>query len=156
MNLEYYEKFLTRVITTMCFNCWHLQMQKREECSDKKKKPSKSKVNPTTKKHYQEIQHVPWLLPKCVCVCPDDLETGLWGPWFVYVGMNIFLMESCTCWWLYGQMVKGVTMLKHLIFHSCGWRGKPASDIDISEASHINGHLSLSSVNSSSALLPFF
>lgn len=58
--------FLTR---PMCFDCWHLQMQKREECSDKKKKPSKSKVNPTTKNTVKKFNmFLDYCLSVSVCV----------------------------------------------------------------------------------------
>lgn len=74
--------------------CWNPQVQKREVCSDKKKKPSKSKVNLNTKACCQAVmEHVLSLKCMCVCVCPGNMEAGLWGPWFVYVGMKKLLFQ---------------------------------------------------------------
>lgn len=55
-------------------------MQKRDVCSDKKKKPNKSKVIPhfvVFNKQETPIQSMmEQALILSVCVCPDNLETG--------------------------------------------------------------------------------
>lgn len=85
--------------------CWNPQVQKREVCSDKKKKPSKSKVNLNTEACCQAVmEHV--LSLKCMCVCAQiiwrqvyeahDLCMSVWKSscfkfltwWWV-----------CTVWW---------------------------------------------------------
>lgn len=58
-------------------------MQKREVCSDKKKKPNKSKVNPHLMEYTLPGNDGTCFNVACVRVClflrarPDDMEAGL-------------------------------------------------------------------------------
>lgn len=129
------KKFFIGVVTITLLMTGVWQVQKREESNDKKKKPSKSKVSPTVMYTIMLniLQCVESLKQVYVCVCPDDMETGLWSPWFVYVGMNISLSgfpHGLVC--ALGWQVHSTSRFQALCgCHNCGWRRKwTETDVD--------------------------